>query len=246
MKIAVAGGTGAVGAHVVAALVAAGHEPVVLSRSTGIDLMTGLGLDGALSGAAAVVDASGQTRTLASASRRFFGTVTRNLLESERRAGVGHHVVVSIVGAAAVNAGYFAGKRLQEDLVTASGAGWTILRATQFYEFAPMLVRTASVGPFVVAPQMKCQPVSAAEVGAALAALAVGEPRGLVPDLGGPGREVMGDMVRQYLKRTGKSQRVLEITVPGRWWHALRDGSILPGANAQRGSQSYEDWLLEQ
>jgi uncharacterized protein YbjT (DUF2867 family) len=243
VKIAVAGGTGTVGAHVVASLGAAGHETVVLSRAAGIDLTTGFGLVDALRGVDAVVDASGPAGTSAEKSKQFFRTVTRNLLDAENEAGIRHHVALSIIGAAAVNAGYYAGKRIQEDLVTASESNWTILRAAQFFEFAPMLVRTAKAGPFVLVPRMNCQPIAASEVGAVLAKLAEGKPRGIVPDLAGPKLENMADMVRRYLAETGTAGRVVEIAPPGRWWHALWDGSILPAADAQLGTLTYAEWL---
>jgi uncharacterized protein YbjT (DUF2867 family) len=246
MKIAVAGGTGTVGAHVVDALNAAGHEPVVLTRSTGVDLVTGEGLEGALAGVDALVDVTGPASTGTAASTAFFGTVTRNLLAAEQRADVAHHVALSIVGAAEVNAGYYAGKRIQEDLVTASGDNWTILRATQFHEFAPLLVRTASVGAFALVPRMECQPIAASEVGVELARIAVGEPGGILADLGGPRVENMADMVRRYLRKTGSSKRVLQLSLPGRWWHSLRDGTLIPGPGAQFGVETYEEWLRDQ
>jgi uncharacterized protein YbjT (DUF2867 family) len=243
MRIAVAGGTGTVGVHVITALGAAGHDTVVLSRSTGVDLTTSGGLAEALAGVDAVVDASGPSGSGTEPSKRFFGTVTTNLLAAEKAAGVRHHVALSIIGAAGINAGYYEGKRIQEDLVTASGDDWTILRAAQFFEFAPMLVRTAKVGPFVAVPRMACQPVAASEVGVALATLAGGAPRGIVPDLAGPKVENMADMVRRYLRQTGAAGRVLELAPPGRWWRALRDGSLLPPAVAQFATQTFEEWL---
>jgi uncharacterized protein YbjT (DUF2867 family) len=246
MKVAVAGGTGTVGAHVVAALTAAGHEPTVLTRATGVDLTTGSGLDNALAGVHALVDATGPSSTATAASKAFFDTVNRNLLAAEQRAGVAHHVALSIVGAAEVNAGYYAGKRIQEDLVTASGDNWTILRATQFHEFAPLLVRTTAVGPLVIVPQMKCQPIAATEVGAELARIAVGGPRGILPDLGGPRIENMADMVRRYLTHSGDSRRVLQLSLPGRWWRSLRNGALIPGPGAQFGTETYEEWLQAQ
>lgn len=243
MKIAVAGGTGTVGTHVVAALEASGHSPIVLSRSVGVDLLAGDGIDGALSGVTAVVDASGPSGASDKGSIEFFGSVTRNLLAAEQRVGVRHHVALSIVNAARINKGYYAGKRVQEDLITAASGGWTILRATQFHEFAPMLVRTAHVGSFVTVPKMRTQPIAAAEVGAALAELAIGDPRGILPDLAGPRVENMADMVRRYLRATKGSGRVLELSLPGAWWRALRDGSLLPRGDAQLGTQTYEEWL---
>lgn len=153
MKIAVAGGTGTVGRHVVEALRAAGHAPLVLSRSTGTDLLTGEGLAASLHGVAAVVDVSATTTTSSTESVRFFGTVTRNLREAERLAGVRHHVALSIIGARKVNAGYHAGKAVQEEILNAEPSGWSLLRATQFHEFATQLLDHGKLGPC-----RSCQP----------------------------------------------------------------------------------------
>lgn len=243
MRIAVAGGTGVVGVHVVSALEAAGHETIVLTRSTGVDLTSGVGLADALRGTDAVVDVTSKITTSASVSREFFGAVSRNLLDAEREAGVPHHVALSIVGAATVDAGYYAGKRTQEDLVTASGAGWTLLRATQFHEFATQVLGRVRLGQVSVIPVMTTQPVAAAEVAAALVKLATGKPQGLVPDLAGPIVENLADLARRYLAATGQRPRVLEVPLPGAWGKSLRDGSALPGPGAQLGTQTYDEWL---
>jgi uncharacterized protein YbjT (DUF2867 family) len=245
MRIAVAGGTGVVGEHVIAALRGDGHEAVVLARSTGVDLTSGAGLAGVLRGSDAVVDVTSKLTTRASASRRFFGSVTRNLLQAEREAGVPHHVALSIVGAAGVNAGYFAGKRTQEDLLTASAGGWTLLRTTQFHEFAAQMANRIRLGPISVIPAMRTQPVAAAEVGAALAKLATGKPQGVVVDLGGPGVENLASMVRRYLATTAEHRRVLEVPLPGAWGRSMRNGSVLPASGAQLGTQTFEDWLTK-
>jgi uncharacterized protein YbjT (DUF2867 family) len=243
MRIAVAGGTGIVGRHVVESLAAAGHEPVVLTRSTGIDLVGGAGLDTALAGVDAVVDVAATATSSEKESVAFFGTVTRNLLAAEARAGVPHHVALSIIGAAASGAGYYAGKKLQEELVSASTAGWTILRAAQFHEFVTQVIPQGHLGPLQLVPAMRSQPIAAAEVGAALAEIAVGAPRGLDADLAGPREERMSAMVRRYLAATGIRRPVLEIAPPGAWWRSLRDGSLLPGPTARLGHQTFDDWL---
>lgn len=166
VRVAVAGGTGTVGRHVVAALQAAGHDAVVISRSTGH------GLTAALHGADAVVDVSSTRATTAAASVAFFGTVTHNPLASQRAAGVPHLVALSIIGVEQVPAGYYAGKKVQEDLVMASGQGWSLLRAAQFHEFARQVLDYAKVGSLHIVPTMRSQPVAASEVGAALADIA--------------------------------------------------------------------------
>ncbi|MFF2051189.1 SDR family oxidoreductase [Leifsonia sp. NPDC058194] len=242
MRVAVAGGTGVVGRHTVHALQAAGHEVVVLSRSRGIDVHAGSGVVAAIEGCAAVVDVTSVQTTSGRVSREFFGGVTRSLLAAERDAGVPHHVALSIVGAVEAPAAYYAGKALQEELVQRSGAGWSILRATQFHEFAAQLVGTAEKR-FHLVPAMRSQPIAAAEVGAALAGIAAGEPRGLDRDLAGPLVEQMPDLVRRYLAASGRRGRVVTVPIPGRWGRALRDGTILPGADARLGRQTFAEWL---
>ena len=243
MRIAVAGGTGIVGQHVVNALRAGGHEPVILTRSTGVDLVTGIGLPGSLDGVGAVVDVTSVATTSASKSVRFFRTVTTRLLAAEDAAGVPHHVALSIVGAAPIDAAYFAGKKVQEELVMASASGWTIVRATQFHEFARQILPLGAVGPLHVVPRMLSQPVAAAEVGAALARLATDAPAGLAVDLAGPRVERMADLVRRYLRASGRSRPVLEVPLPGAWGRGMRDGSLLPDPGAQLGTQTFDEWL---
>lgn len=245
MRIAVAGGTGTVGRHVVEALRGAGHEPVLLTRSSGVDLATGEGLAAALVGAQVVVDVTSTSAASGAAARRFFSAVTTNLLAAERNAGIDHHVALSIVGAAGVDAGHYAGKKAQEDLVVAGPVDWSLLRATQFHEFAQRLAARGQVGPFTVVPTMVCQPVAASEVGAALAEIAVGAPRGLDVDLAGPQVEHMAALVRRYLAATGQNRRVVQFPRPGAWGRSLRDGSLLPSHNARRGLQPFDAWLAE-
>ena len=245
MRIAIAGGTGTLGRHVVDAVRAAGHEPVVLSRSTGVDLLSGDGLDAAVDGAASVIDASATSSTSTTASVEFFGTVTRTLLAAERAAGVTHHVAVSVIGAAKVNANYYAGKAVQEQLLMAQHGGWSLLRATQFHEFATQLVQHGTVGPLQVVPTMRSQPIAAAEVAAELVAIAVGDPRGLEPDLAGPQEERMADLVKRYLVATGRPRPVLQIPLPGAWGRGMRDGSLLPAPGTRRAGQTFDEWLRD-
>jgi uncharacterized protein YbjT (DUF2867 family) len=243
MRIAVAGGTGVAGRHVVEALRAGGHEAVVLTRSTGVDLTTGDGLAAVLDGVAAVVDVTSTSSATAKGATRFFSAVTTNLLGAERAAGVGHHVALSIVGAARVNAGLYAGKKAQEDLVMAAPVGWSLLRATQFHELAQVAAARSRVGPLTVVPTWATQPVAASEVGAALAQIATGAPRGLDVDLAGPEVEEMSSMVRRYLAAVGQKRSVMRVPLPGAFGRALRNGSLMPGPDARRGTQTFDDWL---
>ncbi|MDN4613123.1 SDR family oxidoreductase [Leifsonia sp. F6_8S_P_1B] len=249
MRVAVAGGTGVVGRHVVTALQQAGHEPVVLSRSRGVDLTGGPAAVDAvaktLAGCAAVVDVASVETLSGSVSKRFFRSVTQTLLTAERSAGVPHHVALSIIGAAEAPAAYYAGKALQEQLVEESGTGWSILRATQFHEFAAQLAGRGKPGRLRIVPAMTSQPVAAAEVGAALAGIAVGEPRGRAGDIAGPRVEDMPTLVRRYLAAIGDGGRVLAVPLPGRWGRALRDGTLLAGPAARLGTQTFDAWLTE-
>jgi uncharacterized protein YbjT (DUF2867 family) len=169
--------------------------------------------------------------------------VTRNLLTAERSAGVPHHVALSIVGAAEAPAAYYAGKKVQEDLVMAAPGGWSILRATQFHEFAAQMAEQGRMGPLQVVPTMRSQPIAAAEVAEVLVEIALGEPRGLDRELGGPQEENMADMVRRYLAATGQKRPVLEVPLPGSWGGALRDGTLLTAPGARLARQTFAEWL---
>lgn len=243
MKIAVAGGTGAVGRHVVDVARETGHQPVVLTRSTGVDLVTGEGLADVLSGVDAVIDVASVRTVSDAASRAFFGAVTRNLLAAETAAGVRHHVALSIVGVDEAPHSYYAGKVLQEQLIEAGPVPWTILRATQFHEFAAQLHARMAFGPVVVVPTLQSQPVAAREVAERLVALAAAEPAGRVADLAGPRVERMSDLVRRWAAATGRRGRVLEVPLPGAYGRAMRDGTLLARPGSDLGVQTFDEWL---
>lgn len=241
MRIAVAGGTGLVGRLVVEEVRRAGATPVVVARSAGVDLTTGDGLDEALAGVDVVIDASNVETMSAKVSVAFFETATRNLLAAGERAGVRHHVALSIVGCDVVDLPYYLGKRRQEELVTAGPVPWTIVRATQFHEFAGQLV-DRSPGPFALAPRMPSQPVAAAEVAALLVATALGEPQGSTIDLGGPRPERMDRLVRAELRRRGTRRVVVPLPMVGAAGRRVRDGGLLPDPGAVLGRQTFEEW----
>ena len=238
MRIAVAGGTGVVGRHVVRLLRAAGHEPVVLSRTVGTDLLTGSGLAAALVGVDAVVDVSGPQTVRRSAAVAWFERTTGQLLEQGRRAGVRHHVVLSIVGIDRVRSGYYAGKLRQEALALAGPLPVSVLRATQFHEFAGQVLHRTRVGLVAAVPRLRVQPVAAAEVAERLAALAAGPAVGRVPDLSGPRVEDLVDMARRLVRTSGARTRVLPLPPLG-----VPDGGLLPAEDAVHGHIDYSAWL---
>jgi uncharacterized protein YbjT (DUF2867 family) len=245
VRIAVVGGTGVVGRHVVEAAAEAGHDPVVLARSRGVDLLTGKGLDEALSGAEAVIDASNVQTLSKRRSVQFFRAATGRLLAAAERAGVRHHVALSIVGIDRVDFGYYEGKRVQEELVLAGPVASTVLRATQFHEFPGQLL-DRSPGPLVLVPRMRTQPVAARETATALVELAAGPAVGRAPDLAGPQVHDMVGLVRRTARLRGRRAAILPLRLPGAVGRGMADGSLLPREPGPRGAQTFEQWLAEE
>ena len=244
MRIAIAGATGTVGRHILQTARGRGHEVVALSRSSGQDVSTGAGLVEAIAGTDAVIDVTNVLTTSASKSRQFFTRATRNLLAAERSAGVGHHVLLSIVGIGDTDAGYYAGKRAQEREVSTGAVPWTIQRTTQFHEFAGQVVQRATFGPVVLIPTMRIRPVAAREVAERLVEVAEAGPSGRLADLVGPADERLIDMVRRLHARDGVTARSYEIQLPGRYWRAAASG-LLRGdpAESDIAPTTFEQWL---
>jgi uncharacterized protein YbjT (DUF2867 family) len=243
-RIAVAGATGLVGRAVVAGLREGGHEPVEISRAAGVDVTAGTGLDRALSGVAAVVDVLNGPAQDADAAVTFFGTAARNLIQAEQRAGVGHHVLLSIVNVDRFEGNaHYAGKRAQERVVEAGPVPWTIQRATQFHEFAGMVARwTTRDGVATVAPLL-VQPVAVADVASVLVELATGAPQGRAPDLAGPETEDLVDMARRTLAARGDRARLRASWRDGLFGVAWADEVLLPGPGARLAPTTFDSWL---
>jgi len=237
MRIAVAGGTGLVGRQVVSLLGQAGHQPVVLARSQGMDLTTGAGLDAALSGVDVVIDVSNVTTLSKKRSVGYFAAATGRLLAAGARNGVRHHLALSIVGIDRVGWGYYAGKLRQEELIAAGPVPWTVLRATQFHEFAEQLL-ARTPGPLVPVPRLRVQPVAAREVAARLVELALGPAAGNAAEIAGPEVHELVDLVRQVVRVDGRRRLVLGIPMPG-----ASAGGLLPVGNYTRGGESFAEWL---
>lgn len=242
LKVAVAGGTGMVGRLVVAELERVGATPVVIARSAGVDLTTGEGLAAALDGVDVVIDTSNVETLSAKRSVAFFEAATSNLLAAGEAAGVRHHVALSIVGCDVVDMPYYVGKRRQEDLVAAGPVPWTVLRATQFHEFAQQMV-DRSPPRVALALRMRCQPIAAAEVAAALVAAAVGEPAGRLPDLGGPQEERMGGMVQRLVRERRLRRFAVPVAMVGKVGRQIARGGLLPAAGGTLGVETFDAWL---
>lgn len=245
MRIAIAGGTGVIGRHVVAAARDRGHEPVVLARSTGTDLCAGTDLDERLAGVEAVVDATSVQTVSARTSIDFFRTVTQHLVTAGRRCGVRHHVALSIIGAREAPFSYYAGKTAQEGLVLDQPTG-TVVRAGQFHEFAQQTMARTKAGPIYAIPTMRSQPVAASEVAGLLVDVAEQAPQGDGPEIAGPQELRVADMARQVVKHEGGRARVIEIPFPGGFGRAMRDGTLLARPGTTLGRQAFGDWLVAQ
>lgn len=243
MRIAVAGGTGTVGREVVARARARGHEVTVIARSSGVDLRTGGGLDAAMAGADAVVDVVSVGTLSAAESTEFFRAAGETLLAAAARAGVPHAVLLSIVGIDRNPHGYYAGKVAQEQVYTGGPVPWTIVRATQFHEFAGQVAAQARFGPVQAAPRARVQPIAAAEVAEHLVDLAEGAPRGRMPDIAGPQEEQLADMIRSWAHRQGRRGPVVPISVPSAQMRGMRRGLALPGSRARLLGPTFAEWL---
>ncbi len=244
MRVAVAGGTGLVGRYTVEALERTGHDAVVISRSHGVDLLTGDGLDEALDGVDAVIDVTNTLEIDPAAARAFFDSATGNLLEAEQRAGVGHHVVLSIVGVDLVEGnGHYAGKRRQEELVENGPVPSTIQRATQFHEFAGMVASWTRQGDTATLPPLLVQPVAAADVAQVLAEVAVGPAQGRAPDLAGPEPQDLIDMARRTLAAQGESIRLIPSWGGMPFTVEMAGEVLLPGPDARIAPTTFDAWL---
>lgn len=243
MDIAVAGGTGIVGRHVVRIASERGHQVKSLSRREGVDLVKGKGVGAALKGVDTVIDVSGLRSMHTKKSTDFFMASTENLQQYGKAAGVKHHLVLSIVGVDKAPAGLYAGKQAQEEAVRHGDLPWTILRSTQFHEFVPLALSVASAGPVVMLPRMVTQPVAAAEVAEALVDAAEKGPQGRTADLAGPAKELLADLARAYLRQTGGRKLVLQVPFPGPMGKAMRSGDLIPAPGAAVGRITFHEWL---
>jgi uncharacterized protein YbjT (DUF2867 family) len=243
MRIAIAGGTGRIGRLTSAALESAGHQTVPFSRAAGVDAYAGRGLDDALRGADALIDVTNTLAADEAAIVDFFGTVTRNLLAAEERAGVRHHVLLSIVGIDHnKRVPHYAGKREQERLVESGPVPWSIVRATQFHDFAAMVAdRAEKDGTATVAPLL-LQPIAPADVAAELAEIAVGAPLGARIDIAGPETQDLVDMARRTFAVRGQDIKLVP-TWRGSYGTDMAGEAMLPGEGARLGSTTFDDWL---
>lgn len=246
MDFAIAGGTGRIGREVVAAAQRRGHAVRVITRHDGVDVRTGIGLDGVLRGADAVIDVLNIDTTAQRKATEFFTETTARLLEAEQRGGVPHHVALSIIGVDRAPHGYYGAKHAQEQTIAAGEVPWTVLRASQFHEFAVQMYTGLGFGPLHPAVRMRTRPVDVSEVAERLVSLAEQPAQGRARDLAGPREEDLAEMMRSWVRHTGRRAWMPRIALPGAFGRALRDGSVLPGPDADFGTITFADWLEKQ
>src|SRR5205814_23085 len=221
-----------------------GHEVVAASPSSGVNTVTGEGLAQALAGAQVVVDVANAPSWEDNAVLAFFETSGRNLLAEEATAGVGHHVALSVIGTdRLLTSGYFRAKMAQENLIKESPIPYTLVRATQFFEFVGGIAQFATEGQTVRLPPAMMQPIVSDDVAAALAEIAVDEPLNGMRELAGPEQMRMDELVRRFLTASGDPRQVITDAQARYYGVEVNDQSLTPGALPRLGSTRFEDWL---
>ena len=245
MKIVVIGATGCIGEKLVRRLQRDDLEVVAASPTRGVNAVTGEGLDRALRNAAVVVDVSNSPALDADSALRFFETAGRRLLAAEKAAGVRHHIALSIVGTDRLQAiGYFRAKKMQEDLIKASGLPYSIVRSTQFFEFIAGVVQDGGAQDVAVSPAL-AQPVSGFDVAEALAELAQGQPLNRTVEMAGPERFRLCDVALEVLTAYEDPRRLVADPHARYFGAELTDQSLVPAPQARIGALRFEDWLRQ-
>src|SRR6185436_17817959 len=244
MKIVVIGGTGLIGSKLVTKLSALGHEAVAAAPNTGVNTLTGEGLTEVLKGAQVVVDVSNSPSFEDAAVMDFFQTSTRNLLSCEAAAGVGHHVALSIVGSEGLpQSGYMRAKVAQEKLIKEGPIPYTIVHATQFFEFTKRIADEATVGDSVRLPPVLFQPMAADDVASALCKVAISSALKGSIEIAGPDMFRFDELIQQRLSADNDPREVVADPEARYFGAALSERSIVPGDNAQLGETRFADWL---
>jgi uncharacterized protein YbjT (DUF2867 family) len=246
MKIVVIGGSGLIGSRVVTRLREHGHEAIAASPNSGVNTLTGEGLAEALKGASVVVDVSNSPSWEDAAVMKFFETSTRNLLSHEAAAGVGHHVALSVVGTDRLSeSGYFRAKIAQEKLIKGSPIPYSIVQATQFFEFLKGLADISTDGDKVHLPHVLFQPMAADDVASAVGRVAIGPPLNGTVEIGGPEQFRMDDLVRRRLAALKDPREVIADPKALYSGATISERTLVPGNNARLGETRFETWLSQ-
>lgn len=243
LRVVVIGGTGLIGSKLVARLGERGHEAVAAAPKTGVNTLTGEGLDEALRGASVVVDVSNSPSFADAAVMEFFMTSTRNVLAAEARAGVRHHVALSVVGSDRLESGYMRAKVAQEGLIRSSSIPYSIVHATQFFEFIEAIGNSATEGASVRLAPALIQPMAADDVASALAKIATGAPLNGGVEIAGPEQFRLDELVGRALAARDDPRRVIADPRARYFGAELSERSLLPGSGARIGATTLKEWL---
>jgi len=243
MKIVVAGGTGLIGSRTVAILRRGGHEAIAASPKSGVNSLTGEGLNEVLAGAQVAIDLTNAPSFEDRAVLEFFERSGRKLLAAETASGVRHHVALSIVATDRTDNGYFRAKAAQEKLIEASGIPYTVIRATQFMEFLGGIADASTTGNSVRLPPILFQPIAADDVAAVIAEAALAAPKNGIIEIAGPERAPFNEIVARYLRATGDRREVVSDPEARYWGGRVEARSLVPLGEARRGRIGLDEWL---
>ena len=246
MKITVIGATGLIGSKVVDLLEGDGHDVVAASRASGADVLTGEGLADAVAGADVLVDMTNSPSFDDDPVMDFFSRSSANLVAAAKQSGVGHYVALSIVGSDDLpQSGYMRAKVVQEKAIAESGLSYTIVRATQFFEFLNTIADSATVGDTVLLPPALIQPMAAADVAEGVAIAAVGAPMNGITEIGGPAPFPLDGVIRTVLTAHGDARRVVPDPEARYWGIAIEERTLIPAEGAALFDIRLADWILE-
>lgn len=247
MKIVVIGGTGLIGSQVTANLKSAGHEVLAASPNTGVNAVTGEGLADALRSTSVVVDVANSPSFADDVAMDFFVRAGRNLAAAEKAAGVTHHVALSVVGTELLlDSGYFRAKLAQEELIASAGVPWTLIRATQFFEFVGTIAEAAIIDNVARVTSASIQPIASVDVAAKVAEAALARPQNRILEIAGPERLPMAELVKRHFDAIGETREVITDDTAAYFGILLEDRWLTPTGDAWLSKLRYGDWLAAQ
>lgn len=247
MKFVVIGGTGLIGSKVVTRLREQGHEAIAAAPSTGVDILSGEGLEAAMAGTDVVIDLANSPSFEDAAVLDFFTRAGRNVLAAEAKAGVRHHVALSVVGTEKLaESGYFRGKIAQEQLIRDSGVAYTIIHSTQFFEFLPGIIKASADGATVRLPTALVQPIASEDVAEAVAAVALKPPANGIVEIAGPEREPLSELAQRFMSIIQDPREVVSDTHARYFGAELQNDTLVPAqAPTWQGGLNFEHWLQQ-
>ncbi|WP_449400823.1 SDR family oxidoreductase [Chryseobacterium wanjuense] len=244
MKITVIGGTGLIGSKLVNSLTNLGHEVLAASPNSGVNTLTGEGLDKALENVDVVVDVANSPSFADDDVMNFFKTSGENLMKAEKKAGVNHHIALSVVGTERLQeSGYFRAKQVQEDIIKNAGIPYTIVHSTQFFEFVGGIVKSSTADHKILVSPALIQPIASDDVVKAMTAVTIGEPKNAVVEIGGSDKIKLSDLVKKYTTIMKNPDEVVSSPEATYFGAPLNDSTLIPNDDAKLGTIHYDEWI---